>query len=206
VAESPRHPDAQPPVREPRPVVAPYDGPAAGLGAVKAIAVLGTKELGPVTSLRALNRLNQRHGFDCPGCAWPDPQERTRFEYCENGAKAVFEEATRKRVDAAFFARHGVAELATWSDHELGKAGRLCEPMILEPGATHYRPISWDQAFARIAGALKALPTPNDAIFYTSGRTSNAGSAPTTCRTAATCATSRPGSRSPSRSGRARAR
>lgn len=128
-----------------------------------------------VRGLKALGRLNQFDGHDCPGCAWPDPDGHRSgiAEYCENGAKAIAEEATTKKVDAAFFARHSVAEIASWTDYEIGKSGRLCEPMYLAPGATHYAPISWEQAFEKIAGALKSLPDPNRAIFYTSGRTSN---------------------------------
>ena len=129
----------------------------------------------PVRGLKALGRLNQFDGHDCPGCAWPDPDGHRSgvAEYCENGAKAIAEEATTKKVDAAFFAKHSVAEIASWTDYEIGKSGRLCEPMYLAPGATHYAPISWEQAFDKIAGALKKIPNPNRAIFYTSGRTSN---------------------------------
>jgi molybdopterin-dependent oxidoreductase alpha subunit len=123
---------------------------------------------------RALLALNQQHGFDCPGCAWPEPAEhRSAFEFCENGAKAVAAETTKARADAAFFARHTVAELAAQSDHWLGEQGRLCEPMVLRSGSDRYQPISWNDAFALIAGALGALDSPDRAIFYTSGRTSN---------------------------------
>jgi molybdopterin-dependent oxidoreductase alpha subunit len=123
---------------------------------------------------RALLALNQQHGFDCPGCAWPEPAEhRSAFEFCENGAKAVAAETTRARADAAFFARHTVAELAAQSDHWLGEQGRLSEPMVLRAGSELYQPISWDEAFALAAGVLTSLDTPDQAIFYTSGRTSN---------------------------------
>lgn len=123
---------------------------------------------------KALFNLNQKDGFDCPGCAWPDPDHRSSLgEYCENGAKAIAEEATTNVVDPDFFQKHPVAELGTWTDYELGHAGRLTHPMILKPGATHYTPIDWDDAFRLIASELRALESPDEAIFYTSGRTSN---------------------------------
>jgi molybdopterin-dependent oxidoreductase alpha subunit len=119
--------------------------------------------------------MNQPDGFDCPGCAWPEPAalERSATEFCENGAKALAWEADRARADAAFFARHAVADLAARDEHWLGQQGRLVEPMWLPAGATHYQPIGWDDAFARIAGAIAALDGPDQAVFYTSGRTSN---------------------------------
>jgi anaerobic selenocysteine-containing dehydrogenase len=103
----------------------------------------------------------------------PDDKRSLLAEYCENGAKAVAEEATRKKVDPAFFARHSVAEMSRWSDYEIGKSGRITHPMILKPGASHYEPISWEEAFRMIADKLNALASPDEAIFYTSGRTSN---------------------------------
>lgn len=126
-------------------------------------------------ALRASLKMNQKGGFDCPGCAWPDPDdERSSIgEYCENGIKALAEEATKKRIDADFFRNHAIEELQQWTDYKLGKSGRLAEPMYLAKGSSHYEPISWDNAFAKIANKLKALDSPNDAIFYTSGRTSN---------------------------------
>jgi molybdopterin-dependent oxidoreductase alpha subunit len=120
-----------------------------------------------------LSRLNQKHGFDCPGCAWPDPGHRSPAEFCENGVKAVAEEATLRRVDRDFFAAHPIAELAERSDYWLGQQGRLVEPMHRRRGGTHYEPIGWDDAFALIADRLRALPSPDAASFYTSGRTSN---------------------------------
>jgi len=128
--------------------------------------------------VRALRLINQRDGFDCPGCAWPEPQEaagekRKPIEFCENGAKAVAEEATKRRVTPEFFAQHPIAELAERTDYWLGQQGRITEPMVLRPGATHYEPIEWDDAFALIAAKLKELSSPDEAIFYTSGRTSN---------------------------------
>src|SRR6056297_491292 len=123
---------------------------------------------GPPGGGRAPFRLNQKGGFDCPSCAWPDPDhERSRFEFCENGAKAVATEATRKRVDRDFFARYSVEELAGQSDYWLNDAGRLTEPMLLEEGGTHYRPVSWDEAFAVLAEELRGCD-PHEAIFYTS--------------------------------------
>ena len=119
-------------------------------------------------------KINQFKGFDCPGCAWPDPdKERSVVEFCENGAKAVAEEATTARVDAAFFRKHAVEELSRWSDYEIGKSGRVVQPMILKEGSTHYEPISWKDAFSTIGKQLNKLHFPDEAIFYTSGRTSN---------------------------------
>jgi molybdopterin-dependent oxidoreductase alpha subunit len=130
-------------------------------------------QMGVRRTALTLARLNQKHGFDCPGCAWPDPDHRSIAEFCENGAKAVAEEATLRRVDRSFFAAHPVAELAERSDYWLGQQGRLVEPMHRPRGATHYQPISWDDAFAVVADRLRGLPSPDAASFYTSGRTSN---------------------------------
>jgi molybdopterin-dependent oxidoreductase alpha subunit len=130
--------------------------------------------MGPLRSLQTLARLNQKGGFDCPGCAWPEPDgERAHTEFCENGAKHVANEATLQRVGAPFFREHSVAELADRSDYWLNKQGRLAGPMVLRAGATHYEPIAWEDAFRLVADELKACATPNEAIFYTSGRTSN---------------------------------
>lgn len=150
----------------------PHDH-AAGLEAVAVALRHAQEQMGVVRSFRALRRLNQPDGFDCPGCAWPEPGHTHIAEFCENGAKAVAEEATRKRVDPAFFARRSVAELADWTDYQLGRSGRLTHPMVLHDGASHYAPISWEEAYALIAEELNALATPDEAIFYTSGRTSN---------------------------------
>jgi molybdopterin-dependent oxidoreductase alpha subunit len=132
-------------------------------------------EMGPSRSVKALLKVNQAGGFDCPSCAWADPsvKDRKHAEFCENGAKAVAWEATRRRVDAAFFARHSVPWLNEQTDHWLESNGRLTEPMYLAPGADHYAPISWDDALATIAGKLRGLDDPNRAAFYTSGRASN---------------------------------
>ncbi|UII29862.1 FdhF/YdeP family oxidoreductase [Fulvivirga ulvae] len=131
-------------------------------------------EAGVIEGTKTMLKINQFKGFDCPGCAWPDPdKERSVVEFCENGAKAVAEEATTARVDAAFFRKHTVEELSRWSDYEIGKSGRLVEPMILKEGSTHYEPISWKDAFNTIGKQLNNLHSPDEAIFYTSGRTSN---------------------------------
>ena len=108
---------------------------------------------------KALAKLNQKDGFDCPGCAWPDPDGHRSpiAEYCENGAKAIAEEATTKKLHADFFAKYSVQELAENDDYRIGKKGRVAEPMYLPKGATHYQPISWDNAFKKIAEHLNAL-------------------------------------------------
>ena len=131
-------------------------------------------EVGVVEGTKTLLNLNQFDGFDCPGCAWPDPDDhRTMTEFCENGAKAVAEEATSARCDAEFFKKHSVSEMNQWTDYEIGKSGRIIRPMILREGADHYEPIKWKDAFQLIGNKLKSLASPNEAIFYTSGRTSN---------------------------------
>jgi len=118
--------------------------------------------------------MNQKGGFDCPSCAWPDPDgERSRFEFCENGAKAIATESTKKRIRPEFFAKHSVAELAEQTDFWLNDAGRITTPMVLEKDGTHYQPISWDNAIALIAEELNACQSPDEGIFYTSGRASN---------------------------------
>jgi len=132
-------------------------------------------EAGLARGMKGLWQLNKKGGFDCPSCAWPDPDdERSGIaEYCENGARAVAEEATAKKLTAPFFAENSVQDLAALSDHEIGSKGRLAEPMFLPKGARHYQPISWESAFQKIANALNQLASPDEAIFYTSGRTSN---------------------------------
>lgn len=148
---------------------------AGGLPAVVSSLKHVLAEMDAVRGFKALAQLNQKGGHDCPGCAWPDPDdERSGIaEYCENGAKAIAEEATTKRLTAEFFAQNSVAELAELSDYEIGKKGRVAEPVYLPPGATHYQPVSWDEAFAKIADHLNGLASPDEALFYTSGRTSN---------------------------------
>lgn len=148
---------------------------AAGIPAVLVSAQHILHEAGALRGLKALLKLNQKDGFDCPSCAWPDPDDdrSSLAEYCENGAKAVAEEATQKKLTPAFFASHAVAGLAALSDYEIGRKGRIAQPMYLPEGATHYQPITWDAAVEKVAQHLNALASPNEAIFYTSGRTSN---------------------------------
>ncbi|MEM9015730.1 MAG: FdhF/YdeP family oxidoreductase [Verrucomicrobiota bacterium] len=119
-------------------------------------------------------KLNQKDGFDCPSCAWPDPDDhRAATEFCENGAKAMASETTKRRVDPEFFSRYSVSEISTQSDYWMEQQGRITDPVILRPGHSHYEPIAWDEAFSLIARELNALDDPNEAIFYTSGRTVN---------------------------------
>jgi molybdopterin-dependent oxidoreductase alpha subunit len=147
---------------------------AAGMKAVMVSLQRGLQSMGATRTAAALARLNQRKGFDCPGCAWPEePGGRKFAEFCENGAKAVAEEATKRVVTAEFFARHSIADLEGRPEYWLSQQGRLTEPMVLRPGDDHYRPISWDEAYQLIADHLRALDSPNEAVFYTSGRTSN---------------------------------
>tara|TARA_Y100000589_G_scaffold191592_1_gene181495 strand:- start:66436 stop:68724 length:2289 start_codon:yes stop_codon:yes gene_type:complete len=125
-------------------------------------------------SLKVLNKLNKKNGIDCPGCAWPDPDKRSKLgEYCENGVKAIAEEAMEARANPEFFAKHSVSELERKSDYWLGQQGRLTHPMIIREGQSHYQKISWDEANKVIAENLNSLKDPNEAAFYTSGRTSN---------------------------------
>lgn len=133
-----------------------------------------TSEMGLVRGTRTMLKVNQPGGVDCPGCAWPEPDgERSHFEFCENGAKHVADEATTKRVTPEFFEQWSVADLASQSDEWLGAQGRITYPMLLRRDATHYEPITWDNAFELIAAELNSLNYPDQAIFYTSGRTSN---------------------------------
>ena len=159
--------------RDEQPTVTSAKRSAAGLPSIKQAVEFVMHEMGPKRSLQTLLRANQTDGFDCPSCAWPDPEHRKTAEFCENGAKAVAWEATRKRVDAGFFAAHSIEELRGQSDHWLESQGRLTEPMHLAAGGTHYRPISWDDALDLVAEQLRSLPDPDRAAFYTSGRTSN---------------------------------
>jgi len=129
---------------------------------------------GLIRGTAAMLQLNQWEGFDCPSCAWPDPDDhRSAFEFCENGAKAIASETTKQRVTPQFFADHSVAELADWTDYEMDQAGRITHPMVLRPGDTHYRPLEWEDAFALIGKELNALASPDEAVFYTSGRATN---------------------------------
>lgn len=154
--------------------VTPPKERAAGVQAVTVALERAVAEMGVARTARTLARVNQRHGFDCPGCAWPEPSGHRRpAEFCENGAKAVAEEATLRTVTPEFFARHSIEDLSTKSGYWLGQQGRLTHPMVLRPGDTHYSPIEWDEAYRLIAEALRGLASPDEALFYTSGRTAN---------------------------------
>jgi molybdopterin-dependent oxidoreductase alpha subunit len=147
---------------------------AGGIPAIAAAVKSISSEMGLVRGVRTLLKINQAGGIDCPGCAWPEPdRERSHFEFCENGAKHVADEATRKRIAPEFFQQWSVAELLEQSDQWLGAQGRLTRPMLLHRDATHYEPVGWDDAFELIAAELNSLNYPDQAIFYTSGRTSN---------------------------------
>jgi len=147
---------------------------AAGIPAVISTMKYGIKNMGIINSIGKLSKVNDFQGFDCPGCAWPDPDSHRSFaEFCENGAKAVSDEATKRRANRDFWSKWSVSELSQKSDFWLNSQGRLTEPMILYPKSNHYQPISWDDAFDIIADNLVSLDNPDEAIFYTSGRTSN---------------------------------
>jgi len=147
---------------------------AAGATAIKKTLEHLNKESGLFKSLGTLSKMNQKEGFDCPGCAWPDPDEPSKLgEYCENGAKAIAEETADERADKSFFAKYSVEELSRWTDMQIGKSGRLTEPMVLKPDSVHYEPISWQESFKLIADKLHKLDFPDEAVFYTSGRSSN---------------------------------
>ncbi len=148
---------------------------AAGLTAVAVSMKRTIEAMGVGRTARTLLKLNQVDGFDCQGCAWPDPdpEHRHTAEFCENGAKAVAEEATKRRVGPDFFAAHSLAELAEHTDYWLGQQGRITHPVVRRSGGTHYEPIAWDEAFSLIGSTLNSLDSPDEAIFYTSGKTSN---------------------------------
>ncbi|MDR7303598.1 FdhF/YdeP family oxidoreductase [Haloactinomyces albus] len=151
---------------------------AAGIQGVLTSLQRSVQQMGVARSAKALPLLNQSAGFDCPGCAWPDPRaadgdKRKMAEFCENGAKAVAEEATTRTIGPEFFAEHPVSELAQRTDYWLGQQGRITHPMILREGEDHYQAISWDEAFEVVADELNRLDSPEEAAFYTSGRTSN---------------------------------
>ncbi len=131
------------------------------------------RQMGVPRSLRSLTAMNQRDGFDCMSCAWPDPDHRKTFEFCENGAKAVTWEATPVTVPPSFWAENPISQLLTKSEYWLGMQGRLVEPVYKPAGSEHYRPITWDDAFELIGDTLRGLDSPDQAAFYTSGRTSN---------------------------------
>src|SRR5688500_10680373 len=167
-------PRAQPP-EEVAPVqIKPLSKSAGGIPSIISAAKTALKEMGVGRSVRTLLKVNQAGGFDCPGCAWPEPDaERSHAEFCENGAKHVADEATTKRITPEFFSQWSVADLSNQSDYWLGQQGRITQPLVLRRGATHYEAISWDDAFALIANELHSLASPDEAIFYTSGRASN---------------------------------
>ncbi len=147
---------------------------SAGILGVKEALRHSFKEMGVVNSMRALAEMNQEDGFRCPSCAWPVPEHPSKIaEYCENGAKALADEATKQHIGAEFFAEHSVEELSRLSDFELNKLGRVVEPLLLKPDSVHYEPITWQDAFELISEELHNLKDPNEAIFYTSGRSSN---------------------------------
>lgn len=177
-------PPAGDPVQDAPQVTAPKRA-AAGLPAVAHTLRVAQQQMGVRRTARTLLKVNQKDGFDCPGCAWPEGDHRHTAEFCENGAKAVAEEATLRRVTPDFFAAHPVSDLATRSGYWLGQQGRITQPMLLDRGAAtadrgaaaggtdHYEPVTWERAFAIIAEELTALGSPDEALFYTSGRTSN---------------------------------
>ena len=168
-----RTPDAQYPPAGADAQTHPRDTVASGFPAVYQSMRFALKESASRT-LKSLLVVNKKGGFDCPSCAWPDPDgPRHVAEFCENGAKAIAWEATDKRVAPEFFARHSVADLASYNEQWLGDRGRITHPMVLRHGSQHYQPISWPDAFKMIAGELNALASPDEAMFYTSGRASN---------------------------------
>jgi molybdopterin-dependent oxidoreductase alpha subunit len=147
---------------------------AAGIPAIWNTMLYGIGEMGPIRSSEAFLKINQVTGFDCQSCAWPSPDKKRKiFEFCENGAKAVSDESTKKRITPEFFARHSIADLAGQSDYWLNEQGRLTSPMVRHANATHYQPISWPEAFSMIADELNHLDSPDQAAFYTSGKTTN---------------------------------
>ncbi|HEX4335117.1 MAG TPA: FdhF/YdeP family oxidoreductase [Polyangiaceae bacterium] len=147
---------------------------AAGFTSIYETVRHGFAEMGVGRTVHTLLRVNQKGGFDCPSCAWPDPDgDRKMAEFCENGAKAITSEAMRKRIGAEFFAEHGVSSLLERSDLWLEKQGRLTQPMFRDSGSDHYVPIEWDDAFALVGSELNGLASPDEAAFYTSGRASN---------------------------------
>lgn len=155
------------------PGVRPYDGPAGGWGALKATAQAVRRQMDVVEAPGLLLRTNQPAGFDCPGCAWPDKEHRSTFQFCENGAKAVTWEATSKRVTPEFFQQHTVSSLLELPDFDLENFGRLTHPMAYDAATDKFLPVPWETAFARIGEALRGLDSPDEAEFYTSGRASN---------------------------------
>ncbi len=166
-------PGAQPPL-EPRARLGKSEHVAAGLKAILQGTAFTFEQMSPIGGVKAWLKVNKKDGFDCQSCAWPSPDgKRHLFEFCENGSKAFASEGTKKRATADFFREHSIAEMLTQSDYWLEQQGRLVEPMIRREGATHYEPIPWEEAFQLLGRELNALPSPDAAAFYTSGRASN---------------------------------
>src|SRR5207302_1289237 len=167
-------PGAQPPEETKKPKLREADRKAAGMHALVESLKFTARETGFTRGLTDWLKVNKKDGFDCQSCAWPSPDEdRHLFEFCENGVKALTSEATKKHIGPEFFREHSIADLQKQTDHWLELQGRLVHPMVKRAGAAHYEPIEWDEAFELMARELNALPTPNAAAFYTSGRTSN---------------------------------
>jgi anaerobic selenocysteine-containing dehydrogenase len=147
----------------------------AGFGAVKATVINAAKYMKPADTLKLSLKINQKGSFDCPSCARPEPDDEPSSvgEYCEDGMKAIAEEAQNKTIGEEFFAENSVDELANFSDFKIGKSGRLSEPMFLAESATHYQPISWENAFKKVGQHLNDLDSSDEAVFYKSGRTTN---------------------------------
>src|SRR5436190_22038842 len=166
-------PGAQPPEERKADLRKP-DRTAGGMDALFQTLKFTARETGFTRAMRDWLKVNKKDGFDCQSCAWPSPDEdRHLFEFCENGVKALTSEATRKQIGPEFFREHSIADLRERTDNWLELQGRLVHPMLKREGATHYEPIEWDDAFQLLARELNALPSPNSAAFYTSGRTSN---------------------------------
>ena len=169
-----RETNETPPIEDTPPITGKPSSSAAGATAILSTIKHGITRSGVTGSISSLSKVNKFGGFDCPGCAWPDPDDhRTIAEFCENGAKAVADEATSKKITANFFEKHSVVELSLKSDEWLNSQGRLTSPMLLDEGMDNYTPISWKESFELIADELCSLENPNQSIFYTSGRTSN---------------------------------
>ena len=162
-----------PPLEDRPPVTGETSSSAAGAPAIISTIKHGISRSGISNSISSFSKVNKFGGFDCPGCAWPDPDDhRTIAEFCENGAKAVADEATKKKITAEFFAKYSVSDLSQKSDEWLNGQGRLTSPMLLDGNSNNYTTITWDNAFEIIADELSKLQNPDEAIFYTSGRTS----------------------------------
>ena len=165
---------AQPPEEDARPKLRKPDRVAAGMHGLGESLKFTGRETGFVRGLSDWLKINKKDGFDCQSCAWPSPDEKRHlFEFCENGVKALTSEGTKKHIGPEFFREHSIADLREQTDNWLELQGRLVHPMVKYPGRNHYEPIEWREAFTLLSRELNALPTPNAAVFYTSGRTSN---------------------------------